>query len=93
MQPSPIVELNRAVAISMAYGPDVALQLVDQLRTMPALSQYHLLHSVRGDLLSKLDRHGEARDEFERAAALARNARERELSLQRAARLGGEDVG
>jgi RNA polymerase sigma factor (sigma-70 family) len=95
VQPSPIVELNRAVAISMAYGPAAALELVDQLRNMPALSQYHLLHSVRGDLLAKLDRHVEARDEFSRAASLARNARERELSLQRAARsverLDGED--
>ena len=93
VQPSPIVELNRAVAISMAFGPAAALELVDQLRTMPAMSQYHLLHSVRGDLLTKLDRRPEARAEFERAASLARNARERELSLRRAERLRGEDVG
>jgi predicted RNA polymerase sigma factor len=85
VQPSPIVELNRAVAISMAYGPAAALELVDQLRGMPALSQYHLVHSVRGDLLARLERHGEARDEFERAAALSANRRERDLSARRAA--------
>jgi RNA polymerase sigma-70 factor, ECF subfamily len=81
---SPVVELNRAVAVSMASGPQAGLDLVDTLLTEPSLRGYHLLSSVRGDLLAKLGRAGEARTEFERAAALTRNARERELSLQRA---------
>jgi RNA polymerase sigma-70 factor, ECF subfamily len=81
---SPIVELNRAVAVSMAAGPQAGLDLVDQLADEPALSRYHLLSSVRGDLLAKLGRTGEARAEFERAASMTRNARERELSLRRA---------
>jgi predicted RNA polymerase sigma factor len=81
---SPIVELNRAVALSMAYGPQAGLDLVDQLRDDPALQSYHLLPSVRGDLLAKLGRRAEARAEFERAAELAGNARERELLLARA---------
>jgi predicted RNA polymerase sigma factor len=81
---SPIVELNRAVAIAMAFGPDAGLELVDQLKDEPALSSYHLLPSVRGDLLEKLDRVEEARAEFERAAFLAKNTRERELLLARA---------
>jgi predicted RNA polymerase sigma factor len=83
--PSPVVELNRAVAVSMAYGPAAGLELVDALTGEKALEGYHLLPSVRGDLLSKLGRWEEARVEMERAAALTRNARERELLLERAA--------
>ena len=83
--PSPIVELNRAVALSMAFGPAVGLELVDALTHEPALEGYHLLPSVRGDLLAKLGRFDEARAEFERAAALTRNARERDVLLARAA--------
>lgn len=86
--PSPVVELNRAVAVSMAEGPAAALKLVDALAADPALKGYHLLPSVRGDLLERLGRAPEARGEFERAAALTRNARERELLLARAARSG-----
>jgi predicted RNA polymerase sigma factor len=82
--PSPVVELNRAVAVSMASGPQAGLELVDPLMSVPALEQYHLLPSVRGDLLMKVGRRGEARAEFERAAALTRNARERALLLERA---------
>ena len=85
--PSPVVELNRAVAVAMAFGPAAGLELVDALRSEPLLESYHLLHGVRGDLLEKLDRHDEARSEFEHAAALTQNARERELLLDRAARL------
>jgi predicted RNA polymerase sigma factor len=81
---SPIVELNRAVAVSMAFGPAAGLELVDALSGERALISYHLLPSVRGDLLTKLGRHAEARVEFERAAALAHNARERALLLERA---------
>ena len=84
LTPSPVVELNRAVALSMAFGPDVGLQLVDTLRDAKPLREYHLLPSVRGDLLAKLGRSEEAREEFERAAALTENTRERELLLQRA---------
>ena len=83
--PSPIVQLNRAVALAMAFGPQAGLDLVDTLADEPALQSYHLLPSVRGDLLGKLGRGAEARAEFERAAGLTRNARERELLLQRAA--------
>ena len=83
--PSPVVELNRAVAVSMADGPAAGLELVDSLVAEPALKAYHLLPTVRGDLLQKLGRNEEARTEFERAASLTRNARERELLLQRAA--------
>ena len=83
--PSPIVELNRAVAVGMAFGPAAGLELVDALTTEPSLKTYHLLPSARGDLLAKLGRQGEARDEFERAASLTRNAREREVLLGRAA--------
>ncbi|HSC09794.1 MAG TPA: RNA polymerase sigma factor [Rhodanobacteraceae bacterium] len=83
--PSPIVQLNRAVALAMAFGPQAGLDLVDSLTGEPSLQSYHLLPSVRGDLLGKLGRGAEARAEFERAAALTRNARERELLLQRAA--------
>jgi len=81
---SPVVELNRAVAVSMAFGPGQALELVDELCEGPALKTYHLLPSVRGDLLEKLGRTDEARREFERAASLAQNSRERELLLGRA---------
>jgi len=82
--PSPIVELNRAVALSMAYGPQAGLEVVDGLLEAPALKHYHLLPSVRGDLLARLERHDEARAEFERAAALTHNERERQLLLARA---------
>jgi predicted RNA polymerase sigma factor len=85
LAPSPIVELNRAVALSMAFGPEAGLEIVDALLAEPSLREYHLLPSVRGDLLAKLGRHPEARAEFERAAALTRNAREREILLARAA--------
>jgi len=83
LAPSPVVELNRAVALSMAYGPEVGLEVVDSLICEPLLKNYHLLPSVRGDLLAKLGRLDEARAEFERAASLARNARERELLIER----------
>jgi RNA polymerase sigma factor (sigma-70 family) len=85
VMPSPVVELNRAVAVSMADGPEEGLALVDALRTEPSLANYHLLPSVRGDLLFKLGRFAEARVEFERAAALTQNSRERLLLLDRAA--------
>ena len=80
---SPVVEVNRAVALSMAYGPAAGLTLADQLVDLPALRGYHLLPSVRGDLLDKLGRHEEARVEFERAAAMTKNDRERTLLLGR----------
>ncbi|WP_435857446.1 RNA polymerase sigma factor [Streptomyces olindensis] len=83
--PSPVVELNRAVAVSMSEGPGPALTIVDALTDDPALTDYHLLPSVRGDLLARLGRTAEARAEFERAASLTRNERERELLLRRAA--------
>jgi predicted RNA polymerase sigma factor len=86
--PSPIVELNRAVAVSMAYGPAAGLEIVDALTSEPSLKTYHLLPSVRGDLLAKLGRFDEARTEFERAAALTRNVRERDLLLERARAAG-----
>jgi predicted RNA polymerase sigma factor len=82
--PSPIVELNRAVAIGMASGPDAALPLVDQLVASHTLDRYHLLSSVRGDLLDRLGRRAEAALEFDRAAAQATNAKERQLSEERA---------
>jgi RNA polymerase sigma factor (sigma-70 family) len=82
--PSPIVELNRAVAVSMAHGPAAGLEIVEALTSEPTLSNYHLLPSVRGDFLRKLGRFDEARAELERAASLTRNARERELLLERA---------
>ena len=85
LTPSPVIELNRAVAISMAHGPQAGLTLVDALASEPSLARYHLLPSVRADLLYKLGRHPEARTEFERAAALTRNTRERDLLLTRAA--------
>jgi predicted RNA polymerase sigma factor len=84
VMPSPVIELNRAVAVSMAYGPQAGLDLLDKLAAEPSLRGYHLLPSVRGDLLMKLGRPDEARAEFERAAALTRNAPERELSARRA---------
>jgi RNA polymerase sigma factor (sigma-70 family) len=87
--PSPVVELNRAVAVSMAEGPEAGLRLVDALRQERALRDYHLLPSVRGDLLFKLGRRDEARAEFERAATLTGNAREAELLRQRAEACGG----
>jgi RNA polymerase sigma factor (sigma-70 family) len=83
--PSPVVRLNHAVAVSMAAGPAEGLKLVDALADEPALKDYHLLPTVRGDLLAKLGRHEEAREEFERAASLARNVREQEVLLCRAA--------
>jgi RNA polymerase sigma factor (sigma-70 family) len=85
LTPSPIVELNRAVALSMAFGPEVGLQLADMLVDEPSLKSYHLLPTVRGDLLAKLGRFDEARTEFERAASLTANAREQALLLDRAA--------
>jgi predicted RNA polymerase sigma factor len=85
LAPSPVVELNRAVAVAMAFGPAAGLEVVDALRDEPALASYHLLPSVRGDLLARLGRIAEAQAEFERAAALTRNERERELLLGRAA--------
>ena len=84
LAPSPVVELNRAVAVAMAFGPDAGLAIVDELVADGALASYHLLPAVRGDLLVKLGRVGEARAEFERAAELTRNARERELLAKRA---------
>jgi len=92
LAPSPVVELNRAVAVAMAFGPAAGLDLVDALMSEASLKAYHLLPSVRGDLLSKLGRFGEARGEFERAAALTRNARERELLLERAAACAREST-
>jgi RNA polymerase sigma-70 factor, ECF subfamily len=86
LAPSPVVELNRAVAVGMAYGPAAGLELVEELKGEPALKDYHLLPSVRGDLLNKLGRLEEAGVEFQRAASLTRNSRERELLLQRAAK-------
>jgi RNA polymerase sigma-70 factor, ECF subfamily len=88
VMPSPVVELNRAVAISMAYGPQAGLDLVDQLTAEPALRGYYLLPSVRGDLLRKLGREQEARAEFARAATLTSNERERQLSADRSRGLG-----
>ncbi|MGT2439569.1 RNA polymerase sigma factor [Bradyrhizobium betae] len=82
--PSPVVALNRAVAVGMAFGPEAGLELADALVAAPALAKYHLLPSVRGDLLFKLGRLDEARAEFERAAGMTRNAREREFLLGRA---------
>ena len=85
LAPSPIVELNRGVAVGMAYGPAAGLEVIDALATEPALRSYYLLPSVRGDLLRKLGRLAEAGDEFERAASLTQNERERRLLLRRAA--------
>jgi RNA polymerase sigma-70 factor, ECF subfamily len=93
VMPSPVVELNRAVAVGMAYGPEAGLRVVDQLAAEPALQGYHLLPSVRGDLLRKLGRNAEAQAEFERAAALTHNERERQLSAQRARDAGAGAAG
>ncbi len=90
LKPSPVVELNRAVAIGMAFGPAAGLELVDELCSEPSLEAYHLLPAVRGDLLVKLGRSDEAREEFERAAALTHNERERDLLLKRAAACASE---
>jgi predicted RNA polymerase sigma factor len=87
LAPSPVVELNRAMAISMAFGPQAGLDLVDELADEPVLRAYHLLPSVRGDLLARLGRAEEARAELERAAFMTRNARERDQLLERAAEL------
>ncbi len=84
-----MVELNRAVAVSMAFGPQAGLDLVDELADEPALRSYHLLPSARGDLLARLGRADEARAELERAAFMTRNTRERDLLLERAAELRG----
>ena len=92
LAPSPVVELNRAVAVSMASGPAAGLELVDALTAEPSLEGYRLLPSVRGDLLAKLGRFNEARDEFERAASLTRNGRERQLLLERAAACARESA-
>jgi RNA polymerase sigma factor (sigma-70 family) len=88
LTPSPVVELNRAVAHSMAFGPAEGLAIVNELTSEPSLKSYHLLPSVRGDLLAKLGRFEEARRDFERAAAITRNAREQKLLLKRAAECG-----
>jgi RNA polymerase sigma factor (sigma-70 family) len=90
--PSPVVELNRAVALAMAFGPAAGLELADALMAEPSLKGYHLLPSVRGDFLFKLGRWGEARAEFERAAAMTRNERERTLLLDRAAACAREEA-
>jgi RNA polymerase sigma-70 factor (ECF subfamily) len=87
--PSPVVELNRAVAVSRAFGAEAGLAIADRLEAEPALESYHLLPAVRADLLEQLGRHDEARREFERAAALTKNAREREVLLGRARRAAG----
>jgi RNA polymerase sigma-70 factor (ECF subfamily) len=92
LAPSPVVELNRAVAVAMASGPAAGLELVNALTAEPSLRGYHLLPSVRGDLLKKLGRFDEARTEFERAAAMTRNARERELLLDRARTCAGSSA-
>jgi len=88
LRPTPVIELNRAVAIGMAFGPPSALEIVDRLRDEPSLHAYHLLASVRGDLLARTGRLSEARAEFERAASLAHNSRERAVLLARAAECG-----
>ena len=85
LTPSPVIELNRAVAVSMAFGPAAGLVIVDGLMQEPSLKEYHLLPSVRGDFLAKLGKFAEARSEFERAASMTRNAREKEMLLERAA--------
>ena len=90
--PSPVVNLNRAVALAMAFGPAAGLEVVDTLTSEPALEGYHLLPAVRGDLLDKLGRFAEARAEFERAASLTGNVRERELLRRRAAECAAERI-
>jgi predicted RNA polymerase sigma factor len=89
LQPSPVVELNRAVALSMAFGPAAGLEVADALVDEPTMRGYHLLHAVRGDLLEKLGRLDEARAEFERAAEMTRNERERDVLRARAQACGG----
>ncbi|SAL87103.1 RNA polymerase sigma factor [Caballeronia choica] len=91
--PSPVVELNRAVAVSMAFGPEAALDIVDTLAAQPLLARYHWLPSVRADLLAKLGRKDEARADFERAAAMTRNSKERDFLLMRAREMTGVDQG
>src|SRR5262249_31275248 len=86
----PVIELNRAVAFAMAFGPTAGLEIVDELKGEPALANYHLLPSVRGDLLFKLGRFAEARAEFSHAASLTRNLRERDLLLARVAACGDQ---
>lgn len=93
LMPSPVVELNRAVAVSMAFGPEAGLELVDQLKSDGSLKNYHLLPSVRGDLLAKLGRHEEAIVEFEKAAGMTQNGRERALLLERASTSRGKGEG
>ena len=83
--PSPVVELNRAVAVGMAFGPEAGLEVIDTLVSEPSLQGYHLLPAARGDLLEKVGRSAEAREEFKRAAALTQNGRDREVLLGRAA--------
>ena len=92
LMPTPVVELNRAVALSMAYGPQAGLEIVDSLASEPLLEQYHLLPSVRGELLARLGRYDEAQAEFEHAAALTLNRRERDLLLERAQAAGHEQA-
>lgn len=92
LTPTPVVELNRAVAVAMAYGPAAGLEIVDALMSEPSLKNYHLLPSVRGDLLAKLGRFDEARAELKRAAALTDNERERTLLIQRARAIGNADA-
>ena len=87
LTPSPVVELNRAVAVASAFGPAAGLEIIDELDDEPSLKAYHLLPSVRGDLLARLGRYQEAQDELQQAASLASNARERRLLLDRAAAL------
>jgi predicted RNA polymerase sigma factor len=93
IEPSPVIELNRAVAVGMAEGPAAGLEIVDGLLHEPALRNYHLLPSVRGDLLEKLGRLGEAEAEFRRAAGMTRNAREQALLTGRAEALAGRPEG
>jgi predicted RNA polymerase sigma factor len=92
LAPSPVVELNRAVALAMAYGPQAGLEVVDSLTSEPLLENYHLLPGVRGDLLARLGRYNEARGEFERAASLTQNRREQELLLERARAAGAQQT-
>jgi RNA polymerase sigma factor (sigma-70 family) len=93
LHPSPIVALNRAVAVSMAHGPEAALQIIDSIASDPALRDYHPLRAVRGDVLEKLGRYREAQSEFERGAALTRNEREKQLMLARADAAGEKEKG
>jgi predicted RNA polymerase sigma factor len=92
LTPSPVVELNRGVAVAMAFGPARGLALIDALTSEPSLKNYHLLPAVRGDLLAKLDRFDQARAEFERAASLTKNVAERAKLKERAAQCGRESA-